>query len=133
MRLEHQEKMIEVQNYKLKENQHEEHEQIWKTILANGSDLVKLSTNVNIYINEKKSLMTDCETSHENLEGVEKQLLEIQKSLNILKADISVARQKWEKNKTAREADLLEYTDKLKTLYKTTNEDDLVIGELDAK
>ena len=133
MRLEHQEKMIEVQNYKLKENQHEEHEQIWKTILANGSDLVKLSTNVNININEKKSLMTDCETSHENLEGVEKQLLEIQKSLNILKADISVARQKWEKNKTAREADLLEYTDKLKTLYKTTNEDDLVIGELDAK
>lgn len=125
--------MIEVQNYKLKENQHEEHEQIWKTILANGSDLVKLSTNVNININEKKSLMTDCETSHENLEGVEKQLLEIQKSLNILKADISVARQKWEKNKTAREADLLEYTDKLKTLYKTTNEDDLVIGELDAK
>ena len=125
--------MIEVQNYKLKENQHEEHEQIWKTILANGSDLVKLSTKVNNNINDKKSLMTDCETSHENLEGVEKQLLEIQKSLNILKADISVARQKWEKNKTAREADLLEYTDKLKTLYKTTNEDDLVIGELDAK
>ena len=125
--------MIEVQNYKLKENQHEEHEQIWKTILTNGSDLVKLSTKVNMNINEKKSLMTDCETSHENLESVEKQLLEIQKLLNILKADISVARQKWEKNKTAREADLLEYTEKLKTLYKTTNEDDLVIGELDAK
>ena len=58
---------------------------------------------------------------------------DVQKLIHILKADIALAKQKWEKTKSLRESDLLEYTEKLKSLCIATSEDDIIMNEVDTK
>ena len=58
---------------------------------------------------------------------------DVQKLIQILKADITLAKQKWEKTKSLRESDLLEYTEKLKSLSIATSEDDIIMNEVDTK
>ena len=84
-------------------------------------------------MDDKKSLMTKCETSHEKLESIEKQFLDVQKLIHVLKADIALAKQKWDKNKSLRESDLMEYNDQLKSLSLATTEDDIISSELDTR
>ena len=125
--------MIQIQNYRLREDQMTSQEAVWKEILKNGSILVKLSSSAKKNMDEKKQLVLDNEASLDELSSVEAQLFEIQKLIKILNADIAVAKQKWEKVKVARESDLKEYYDTLKTLSKSTNEEDIISGELDSQ
>ena len=125
--------MIQIQNYRLRDDEMTSQDGVWKEILKNGSILVKLSSSAKKNMDEKKQLVLDNEASLEELSSVEEQLFEIQKMIKILNADIAIAKQKWEKVKVARESDLKEYYDTLKTLSKTTNEEDIISGELDSK
>ena len=125
--------MIQIQNYRLREDEMTSQDGVWKEILKNGSILVKLSSSAKKNMDEKKQLVLDNEASLEELSSVEEQLFEIQKMIKILNADIAIAKQKWEKVKVARESDLKEYYDTLKTLSKSTNEEDIISGELDSK
>ena len=131
--IDQKEKMIQIQNYRLREDQMTSQEGVWKEILKNGSILVKLSSSAKKNMDEKKQLVLDNEASLDELSSVEAQLFEIQKLIKILNADIAVAKQKWEKVKVARESDLKEYYDTLKTLSKSTNEEDIISGELDSQ
>jgi len=133
LKVEGSEKMIQIQNYRLKEGKCESAEKLWRDILSNCSIVVNLSDAMKKKFEEKKSLMIDHETSNENLEFVEKQLLDVQKLIHVLKADIALAKQKWEKTKSLRESDLLEYTEKLKSLSIATSEDDIIMNEVDTK
>ena len=125
--------MIQIQNYRLRDDEMTSQDGVWKEILKNGSILVKLSSSAKKNMDEKKQLVLDNEASLEELSSVEEQLFEIQKMIKILNADIAIAKQKWEKVKVARESDLKEYYDTLKTLSKSTNEEDIISGELDSK
>ena len=131
--IDQKEKMIQIQNYRLREEEMTSQDGVWKDILKNGSILVKLSSSAKKNMDEKKQLVIDNEASLEELSNVEAQLFEIQKLIKVLNADIALAKQKWEKVKVAREADLKEYYDTLKTLSKSTNEEDIISGELDSK
>ena len=85
LKVEGSEKMIQIQNYRLKEGKCESAEKLWRDILSNCSIVVNLSDAMKKKFEEKKSLMIDHETSNENLEFVEKQLLgeyTIQTTLN---------------------------------------------------
>ena len=125
--------MIQIQNYRLRDDEMTSQDGVWKEILKNGSILVKLSSSAKKNMDEKKQLVLDNEASLEELSSVEEQLFEIQKMIKILNADIAIAKQKWEKVKVARESDLKEYYDTLKTLSKSTNEEDIISGELDSQ
>jgi len=131
--IDQKEKMIQIQNYRLREEEMTSQDGVWKDILKNGSILVKLSSSAKKNMDEKKQLVIDNEASLEELSNVEAQLFEIQKLIKVLNADIALAKQKWEKVKVAREADLKEYYDTLKTLSKSTNEEDIISGELDSQ
>ena len=125
--------MIQIQNYRLREEEMTSQDGVWKDILKNGSILVKLSSSAKKNMDEKKQLVIDNEASLEELSNVEAQLFEIQKLIKVLYADIALAKQKWENVKVAREADLKEYYNTLKTLSKSTNEEDIISGELDSQ
>ena len=133
LRLDHQDKMIEVQNYHIKDEEFGKIETDWNQILQDCSKVVTLSSKVKTNLDIKKSTMMESEKSHENLETIESQLFEIQKIIQTLKNDIAISKQKWDKNKSARESDLLDYNQKLKTLFKTTTEEDMINNELDSK
>ena len=131
--IDQKEKMIQIQNYRLREEEMTSQDGVWKDILKNGSILVKLSSSAKKNMDEKKQLVIDNEASLEELSNVEAQLFEIQKLIKVLYADIALAKQKWENVKVAREADLKEYYNTLKTLSKSTNEEDIISGELDSQ
>jgi hypothetical protein len=133
LKVEGSEKMVQIQNYRLKEGKCESAEKHGRDILSNCSNVVNLSDAMKKKFEEKKNLMIEHETSNENLEFVEKQLLDVQKLIQILKADITLAKQKWEKTKSLRESDLVEYTEKLKSLSIATSEDDIIMNEVDTK
>jgi len=133
LKVEGSEKMVQIQNYRLNEGKCESAEKLWRDILSNCSIVVNLSDAMKKKFEEKKSLMIEHETSNENLEFVEKQLLDVQKLIHILKADIALAKQKWEKTKSLRESDLLEYTETLKSLSIATSEDDIIMNEVDTQ
>ena len=75
LKVEGSEKMIQIQNYRLKEGKCESAEKLWRDILSNCSIVVNLSDAMKKKFEEKKNLMIEHETSNENLEFVEKQLL----------------------------------------------------------
>ena len=127
------EKMIQIQNYRLKEKDFDSEESLWKEILSNCKILLNISGSVKTNLDDRKNLMIQCETSHENLESIEKQLVDVQKIIHLLKNDIALAKTKWDKNKTLRETDLLEYNAQLKSLSLATTEDDIMTGELDTR
>ena len=133
LKQEDSEKMIQVQNYRLKEKDFDSEESLWKEILSNCKILLNISGTVKTNLDDKKNLMIQCETSHENLESIERQLVDVQKIIHLLKNDIALAKTKWDKNKTLRETDLLEYNAQLKSLSLATTEDDIMSGELDTR
>ena len=75
LKVEGSEKMVQIQNYRLNEGKCESAEKLWRDILSNCSIVVNLSDAMKKKFEEKKSLMIEHETSNENLEFVEKQLL----------------------------------------------------------
>jgi hypothetical protein len=76
--------------------------------------------------------MVRCNSNHEDLSTIEVALIESQKAIATMKAEIANSNGKWDKSKTMRQADLLEYNEKLSTLTKALAEDDMVSHELDA-
>ena len=131
LKVEGSEKMIQIQNYRLNEEKTATVEENWKDILENCANVISISTNVKTNLETKRVTMMECESSNESLEAIEAQLHEIQKMIQILKSDIALASQKWEKNKCMRESDLQEYNAQLKSLSLATCEDDLMTNELD--
>ena len=127
------EKLHQINVYETKGQELEEDISSMSDAVTSISVTKESSSKKKTLSNEKKSIMADCEVSHEKLEAVETQLVARQRAFEAVKAEIGNIKGKWEKKKTLLGSDLTSYTEELCSMSKAMGEDDMVNHELDSK
>ena len=123
-------KMIQVQEYKIKLEQHTDQEKTWKEVLVSFEELLKLMKQVKDADHEERAVISEGEDAHEHLEKLENHSNELKKIIEILRGDMAASKAKWEKTKVMKEADHKEYFNTFHSIQQQMTEDDMVSNEL---
>ena len=125
-----EEKLIQVQEHKLRRDKLADQEEAWKEVLTNVDDLLKLMKKVKGAELVEKTSISDGEQAHENLEKIENQFMDLKRNVEKLKGELAALKAKWDKTKVMKEQDYKEYSDTFNSIQAQMTEDDMVSNEL---